>query len=294
MRLVVAASILLASTPALADPCAVTITRAPEEVRAAIETWVAAEPDCTTTAEVRVVATDGGYYVIAIDGAGRVHERIAPDAQSAAVLVVSWIADDSTATAPAPAPTPPAPAPEAAAYPGESVTPPSAAPVVAPMVSVKAPAKAIRGWFAAGGTLRLGRYGAAGIGFEGTQRYRGPWGLALSGELLSNELVPRYPEDPVFTAYATVLSATYLRTRGAFTLRLGAGVGAALTTVNDPWSGMRTSTLRPISEVTAFGAVKLTRRFVLVGGPVVTIDLGDQTLGQTHVGAFAGIGVTTR
>lgn len=69
--------LLLASTPALADPCEVTIKRAPDDVRAAIEAWVAAEPSCATTAEVRVVVTDDGYYLLAIGSDGQVHERTA-------------------------------------------------------------------------------------------------------------------------------------------------------------------------------------------------------------------------
>jgi hypothetical protein len=45
--------------------------------------------------EVRVIATEGGLYLLARDESGRVRERIVPDATSAAVLVASWAADDT-------------------------------------------------------------------------------------------------------------------------------------------------------------------------------------------------------
>jgi len=98
MRLVFAfLAIALASATATAEPCAVRIARAPDEVRAVIETWIRAEPRCATALEVRVVATDGGYYLHARDVTGRVHERIVPDAQAAGVLVASWAAADAPA-----------------------------------------------------------------------------------------------------------------------------------------------------------------------------------------------------
>jgi hypothetical protein len=86
-----------AQTPLPVQPCDVHIARAPDDVRAAIEAWVRAEHRCSTTLEVRVVPTEGGYYLFARDGRGFVRERIVPDAQSAGVLVASWVADDSIA-----------------------------------------------------------------------------------------------------------------------------------------------------------------------------------------------------
>lgn len=79
------------------QPCSVNIARAPDDVRAVIEMWVRAEHKCTNTVEVRVVPTEGGLYLFARDPQGFVRERIVPDAQSAGVLVASWIADDSFA-----------------------------------------------------------------------------------------------------------------------------------------------------------------------------------------------------
>jgi hypothetical protein len=99
MKLVLA--ILVAATvPAVAQPvtrpeCAVTIVRAPAEVREVVERWVHSEARCNTELEVRIVPTDGGLYIFARDPSGRIRERVVPDAQSAGVLVTSWIADDS-------------------------------------------------------------------------------------------------------------------------------------------------------------------------------------------------------
>lgn len=81
--------------PAMAEPCNVKIEVAPPEARAEIESWVRSEPRCTKTLEVRVVPTDDGLYLSARDQDGRMRERVVPDGESAAVLVVSWMADDS-------------------------------------------------------------------------------------------------------------------------------------------------------------------------------------------------------
>jgi len=77
-----------------AHPCAVRIARAPAAIRAEIERWLAGESSCNVALEVRVVATEGGYYLLARDVRGRVRERIVPDGASAGVLVASWASDD--------------------------------------------------------------------------------------------------------------------------------------------------------------------------------------------------------
>ena len=86
-----------------AQPCAVRIARAPAAIRAEIERWLAGESSCNVALEVRVVATEGGYYLLARDIHGRVRERVVPDGASAGVLVASWASDDQLgADAPAP------------------------------------------------------------------------------------------------------------------------------------------------------------------------------------------------
>jgi len=91
-------------------PCAVTIVRAPDDARREIEDWVAREVSCRIALDVRVIPTDGGLYLLARESTGKLHERLVPDAQSAGVLVASWIANDSLEPPPPPPLTPPPPA----------------------------------------------------------------------------------------------------------------------------------------------------------------------------------------
>ncbi len=97
-------SVLVCASVAVAEAqasrCEVSIVRAPDAVRGVIERWVAAEPDCGGPLEVRVVATDRGLYVVAIDAEQRTFDRVVPDAESAGALVASW----AVAATPAPAP----------------------------------------------------------------------------------------------------------------------------------------------------------------------------------------------
>ncbi|MEO8704399.1 MAG: hypothetical protein ABI867_30370 [Kofleriaceae bacterium] len=99
MRIVYAIVLLSGSLAAAQPPpsssCNVEIVLAPAGVRAEIERWVAAEPRCTTSLQVRVVETEGQLYLFAKDGHGSTRERIVPDGQTAGALVASWIADDS-------------------------------------------------------------------------------------------------------------------------------------------------------------------------------------------------------
>ena len=94
------------SAPTFAQPapttCSVTIMRAPEQVRATVEQWLAKET-CTLALQVRIVPTEGGLYLLATDEHGRVRERIVPDAASAGVLIASWAADDGLGGAAPPA-----------------------------------------------------------------------------------------------------------------------------------------------------------------------------------------------
>jgi hypothetical protein len=137
----VLASLVLA-VPAGAEPCEVAIARAPAEVRAAIADALAAEPHCRVALELRVVPTEGGYYLLARDLHGHTRERIVPDSASAATLVASWAADDELdgdRGSIAPAARPPLPsAPEVLAPPGEQVdvAPASPQPARAPFVGV--------------------------------------------------------------------------------------------------------------------------------------------------------------
>jgi hypothetical protein len=111
-HLLATVAVLAVAAPAAAQPvtrpemraemCGVTFVRAPDAVRYVIEQWLAAEPHCSAAIELRVVPTDGGLYLLAQRPDGRIHERLVPDAQSAGVLVASWVADDWTAPPAAP------------------------------------------------------------------------------------------------------------------------------------------------------------------------------------------------
>ena len=93
MRYVILA-VLLVATPVAAEPCAVTIVRAPDDVRSVVEDMLEDDAPCLVPLEVRIVPSDGGFYVLARDDRGRVHERVVPNATAVAVLVASWAADD--------------------------------------------------------------------------------------------------------------------------------------------------------------------------------------------------------
>ena len=113
IKTVIFLGVVLASQAAIAQPvtspasCAVRVIRAPDDVRQTVEAWVAAEPRCSVALDVRIIPTDGGLYLFALDEHGRIRERIVPDAQSAGVLVASWVADDTMYVPPSPPPAPP-------------------------------------------------------------------------------------------------------------------------------------------------------------------------------------------
>jgi hypothetical protein len=114
MRHLTLIAILLVASRGAAQPgvpevapqgtCEVTIVRAPDDVRQEIESWVAREPFCRVALDVRVIPTEGGYYLLARDSSGLLHERLVPDAQAAGVLVASWVADDALEPPPRPPP----------------------------------------------------------------------------------------------------------------------------------------------------------------------------------------------
>jgi len=82
----------LAAATATASPtktCAVDIVRAPDEVRAAIEEQLGDAPTCAPELQVRVVATDDGFYVIGLGG-NTVLEDTVGDAAAVAALIAGW------------------------------------------------------------------------------------------------------------------------------------------------------------------------------------------------------------
>jgi hypothetical protein len=222
-----------ASSAAEASPCDVRIARAPDEVRVEIESWVAAERMCGLPLEVRVVPTEGGYYLFARDPSGGVRERIVPDAQSAGVLVASWAADDRPQRF---APPPPA----------IEVLPP-----IAVLVDVRrdvrrdiersdgASSRRPRRWLSLGATLRT--EGGGGIGLRGELDVStfGPWTLGIAAGLSeSYQDLDGMPIDGWTDTFGGMIARDYhavgtlARTSrfGAWEVRLSVGAGAVKTT----------------------------------------------------------------
>jgi hypothetical protein len=173
---------LCASTDARAErgSCEVLFVRAPDDVRLVIESWLEAEPRCSGTIELRVVEMENGsLYLIAQRPDGRIHEREVPDAQSAGVLVASWVADDWTSPPPdeKPVTPPPAVAPI-------TVDPFAAAPGITDTIAPAAPRSTGR-WFSAAGMIQTEGEGGAGARFEmdltGGRSSKWTLGVALAG-----------------------------------------------------------------------------------------------------------------
>jgi hypothetical protein len=99
MRVALCSVLVIAAAAPSADAqpgtCRIAVTRAPAEVRAEIERWIAAEPHCVRSIELRAVVGDDGIYLFARDDRGLTRERMVPDASTAGVLVASWMADDA-------------------------------------------------------------------------------------------------------------------------------------------------------------------------------------------------------
>lgn len=220
--------LLLLASSAVAAPCEVTIARAPDEVRDAIETWVRAEPRCSTQLEIRVVPTQGGYYLFARDPAGHVRERIVPDAQSAGVLVASWVADDVPG------------APETTVI---EIVPPATITIDAgplPAMTVdrvvaksEPPQGAAMRWLTLGGMVRMEGGGGGGFRADLDVVSRGRWTAGLSlgvAHGISNDHVVGVQTGTLETIdwRGTVTLARTSR-RGAWDLRLAGGLGVAKT-----------------------------------------------------------------
>ena len=284
MRLVTTI-LLLGFAEARAQPCDVEIARAPDDVRQTIETWVQAEPHCATPLEVRVIPTEGGYYLFARDPAGRVRERIVPDAQSAGVLVASWVADDAAPGTPVPEPgstvieiVPPAKVVIEAsdAEPDRDVDP--------------APRRRSRHatrWLSMGVLQRMEGGGGRGMRGEVDLAGRGPWtfGASLSGS--DSNFQPGYNtliawDQAALESFETrdlrAMAVVGRTSRsGAVELRLSAGVGLVHTRTeghaqtNHGYQGFEHESLGPIGELSAQLSLRLGRRWAIGAGPLVTL-----------------------
>ena len=292
--------LLVATLPAVAvaqpqtkpPTCDVTIVRAPEDVRPVVQRWIDAEPKCRGSLEVRIIPTDGGYYLIARDDRGRTNERVVPDAQSAGVLIASWAADDGSigsigsggpaVAPPAVAPVPveaPAPAPAPAIAP--SFAPPMLTPVSAPFDRplvdgaprrTGAPTK----WLTLGALVGDNVYGAR---LEVDLKHGSWWSIGLAGSLTGAEQpLINYQSDGVldmFDGKAAIFAAAVLR-RGAFELRGSIGAGLAYSHVTAKWTYPQydeasNEGVFGVGDISVVASYAVNNTWGLAAGPVITV-----------------------
>jgi hypothetical protein len=256
--------------PGEIEPCRVTIAYAPDEVRAEIDAWVRAEPRCERELEVRVVPTDDGLYLQARDARGRVRERVVPDAQSAAVLVVSWMADDSLGPTHAPLLEPPSAATIDAELPPDMDG--LAAVAVAPSARTHARRQLILG---ALGSEETGGVRAQIDLFAGKR-----WSIGVGGGWRANHEHEDDDDESGRVAQARLLFST-TRSFGRVSLRLQLGVGIDATKPDRMEHEDRMETrhgvdgVAPRAEAAVFAAFDIAHGWGLVGGPLVEKGRGD-------------------
>jgi hypothetical protein len=279
MRIATVALLALAVSPAAAETavstsgeCEVRFVRAPDDVRHVIESWLAAEPRCVSSIELRVVPTDDGYYLLAQRGDGRIHERIVPDATSAGVLVASWVADDWVEPPPPPAPIAPRPL---------IVNPFADQPERGITTNAPARRSAPRSFTVAAMLQAGSEHGGGGLRMELDLLGRGAWtlGVAVSASRSSYEVNP-------MTSYGTEdLKATAQLARtstfGGWQLRLAAGAGV-LSTKSElteftyggpmyPGSYYGTENVTVVGEASISLSRRIGRNWAVTGGPVVSL-----------------------
>jgi len=279
----VALALLLVAAPAAAEPrrCNVTIVRAPDDVGAVIEQWVRAERSCDITLAIRVVPVPGGYRLNARDGDGRVRERIVPDAQTAGVLVASWIANDQTQDPFAVRnPSPPDPDDESLEPPGESL------PMRVADHESEKPAR--RRWLSAG---VLGST-TVGVRAELDAVVVGNWsfGIAASVTRCDHAFANTLTHSDVDASYWRAL-ATIVRTFsvGRINFRPSLGIGA-LTAYGrvEQWAPVSKTygvvTTQATAQLALLLGVELTRNWAVHGGPIMTLA----TTGVERMGGIGG------
>lgn len=285
----VVAAVLAATGAAHAAPCEVTFVRAPSEARHVIESWLAAEPRCTSSIQLRVIETESGsLYLIAQRPDGRIHEREVPDAQSAGVLVASWVADDWTSAPDAQPSTPaPAPAPGGTVDPYASVA--SGAPgltAALPAVPPPPPTTGPGRWLTFSGMIQTEGEGGSGARFEidlfGGRT--GGWTLGVVGVAAASETVVGTPTgwgylDTMDLRALGVVARTWsIGTR--WRVRWSAGLGPTYTDAkaditDDVGGAMRylhgTGTSVAAESALAISREVFDRRWAITAGPIATM-----------------------
>jgi hypothetical protein len=272
-RALVLTAVVAGQRTAAAEPCHVEIVASPDEVREQIEAWVGAEPSCTKRLEVTVTACDDGYALYARDDDGRVRERVVPDAETAAVLVVAWMADDA-----------PAQPPMALAVPSTSESKDEDAPT--------RPTEAHSGHDDDGPQrwLALGVLAGPTGGLRGQLDLvaRGRWILGVAGELRRNDDDARMSSDTGSGAAGARLIAATRRSVFGVALRahLGVGVDAAHAPATD--SDAHDGKLVAKVEAGLFVTMHVAGRWAFVGGPLADHAIGER--GRGNVALFLGVG----
>lgn len=265
MRIAAAALVALAVSPAAAETavstsaaCEVRFVRAPDDVRHVIERWLAAEPRCTSTIDLRVIPTDDGYYLIAQRPDGRLHERFVPDAQSAGVLVASWVADDWVqASPPAPVRSRPTALPPLIVNPFESESP--------AVVAISAPrprANAAR-WLSLATMWGDDEGRDGGLRAELDVLSRGNWTLGASLAWAQTSSYSARNDDYWASGYGA-----YTMSYGRWEIRLGSGLGLVYSDVNDMGGSIspHATGLGLALDVHALMTVRLTERWGITAG----------------------------
>jgi hypothetical protein len=277
------ACLWVAATPAFthAEPtCAVSIVRAPDDVRVAVESWLAKEV-CTTPLTVRIIETDGGYYIYAVDDHGHVQERTVPDAQSAGVLIASWTADDGIAK-PEPAPEPVvALAHPVSDEPTPPVTPTPTAPTTLTLVDHPpakhvAPSESTRWLSFAGGAGGSNRSAGARIELEvmRTGAFSAVVHLAYgNSQMTATDGVTSYVAT--FDDISAMIGLHYTwRFASAWHARAGFAVGVVATEMSlaaSPGGGSNPQTSTAVSEGSLMFGYTLSDRWEVEIGPVATL-----------------------
>lgn len=239
--LVPAIAIVTLTRAAHANPCSVTIARAPDAVREVVTQWVEAEHDCGPPLDVRIVETPGGLYVLARDEAGHVHERVVPDAQSAGVLIASWAAapmsDASEPTAVTGAPEPTAVTGDVSIDlswmpPPVPLSAPGSSPVVGDTVPATSSHPHATKWLSLGGAIGIGGAGAQGVRGEIDLKAVGAWRVGVAGTLMHVDVDPDFGRYTGYLDLVDMKAAVYAAHTvdvGRWQLRASAGVGVLVT-----------------------------------------------------------------
>jgi hypothetical protein len=274
------------ATSAYADPrrCEVEFVRVPDDVRLVIEGWLKAEPRCTGSIQLRVVPTDGGtYYLVAQRPDGRIHEREVPDAQSAGVLVASWVADDWTSDAPRD------PQPVAAPVRMAPSDVPSVVAVMPPPRRAASPSSPGK-WVTLGVLLGADPDTNGGFHLDIDLFRRGAWTFGVTGEYAESSSGDAYDSSSTLwhaSDWRLLVEAARtfrLTPRMTLTGSFGVGIVHTETTVVTPMTHLGWEYLyqdepqeSAIADIGVTLARELGRSWALTAGPKVTL-----TETQTH------------